>query len=292
MGALTGNENSKTLASPSCKPFEERRAMTERLIINLPFEGFYESRYSGEIDHIEEREAEWAEERQKEDGIPTDLWLLAPDFSEVLFDCTDYSAAYLATAKAYVDAFNAVASDHLDMPLALEFESMDSPREYNFATDRVYAFIGTDTVKALFAMSEAEDHKRLEEAIEERFTSRSGFISGYDNELASWLERDVTEWDHNELCTLLGALLSDFQKRAHSCNDFGWTVFEGVTDGDGLYNEWSNAVDWEKYDARVQELRDEKLAELRENDPDYVEPPYRCPFTLDLFESRDGRALS
>src|ERR1700694_1925936 len=134
-------------------------AMSDKLIINLPFEGFYESKYSGEVDHIEEREAEYAEERQEEDGIAPELRLEASDFSEVLFDCTSYRDCYLAVSKAYVDAFNHVASEYLGLPLALEWESMDSPREYNFATDRVYAHISVETVVALFAMSAAEGHK-------------------------------------------------------------------------------------------------------------------------------------
>jgi hypothetical protein len=260
--------------------------MTERLIINLPFEGFYESRYSGEVDHIESMEAENLEERDREEQ-PPELRLEASEFAEVLFECTDYSACYEAVSKAYVDAFNSIASDHLDMPLGLAWESMTS-RFYNFETDRVFAYVSLEVMQALFAKSAAEGHKRLAEAIKERFTSYSGFCSSYDNELATWLEKPLADWDHNELCTLLGALLSDFQEKAHSCSDFGWTVLECVTDGDGLYYEWSNAVDWAKFDAKVQDLRDLKIAELREDDPHFVPPPVRCNRTIDMFTGREG----
>ena len=71
---------------------------------------------------------------------------------------------------------------------------MDSPREYNFTTDRVYAHIPVNVVLALFARSAAEGHARLRETIRERFTSYDGFHSHYDTTLDTWLERDVTEW--------------------------------------------------------------------------------------------------
>jgi hypothetical protein len=260
--------------------------MSDKLVINLPFEGFYDSKYSGEVDHTEEREAEWAEERQEEEGIPSMLRLEASDFSGVLFDCTDYRACYRSISKAYVDAFNIVASEFLGVPLGLTWESMDSPREYNFHTDRVYAHISVETVTALFAMSAAEDHKRLREALKERFTSYDGFISGYPNTLSSWLAKDVTDWDHNELCTLLIALLDGFE--AQEGERLDWAVYNVVCDGDGVYSEWSNAVDWAKYDAKVQELRDEKVEELREDDPDFVPPPVRCDGTIDMFTGRAG----
>lgn len=251
-----------------------------RLIINLPFEGFYNSRYSAEVDHVEQMDAENLEERDREEQ-PPELRLEASDFAHVLFDCTDYHACYLDVSKAYVDAFNIIASDHLDMPLGLQWESMDSPREYNFATDRVYAYVTLEVMQALFAKSEAEGHKRLAAAIKERFTSYDGFISGYRNDLAVWLEKPLEDWDHNELCTLLGALLSDAE-------DFGWSVYYRVVDDDGVYNEWSNAVDWPKFEAKVQELREGKLAELREDDPDFVPSPVRCDRTIDMFTGRAG----
>jgi hypothetical protein len=260
--------------------------MTDKLIINLPFEGFYDSKYSGEVDHIEEREAEYAEERQAEDGIAPELHLEASDFSQVLFDCTDYSACYRAVSKAYVDGFNHVASEYLDLPLALEWESMDSPREYNFSTDRVYAHIPVNVVVALFARSAAEEHKRLRETIKQRFTSRSGFISGYSNSLATWLERDVTEWDHNELGTLLIALLDGFEEAEGERLD--WAVYNLVCDGDGLYHEWESAVDWTKYEAAIADKRADLEEELRADDPDYVAPPVRCDRTIDMFSGKEG----
>lgn len=55
-----------------------------------------------------------------------------------------------------------------------------------------------------------------------------------------------------------------------------------LEDNELLFTSFSNAVDWEALDAEAKELRDEKLEELRSDDPEY-EPPYRCQHTEDLF---------
>src|SRR4051794_25404177 len=117
-----------------------------KLVMRLPFEGFYESKYSGEIDHTEEQDAEHFAERDEEER-PKELRLGADVFGEILFDCADYSSAYHAVAKVYVDAFSIWASELLECRLGLTFESMDSPREYNFRTDRVYAHVESDIVQ-------------------------------------------------------------------------------------------------------------------------------------------------
>lgn len=253
--------------------------MTERLIIQLPFSGFYESLWSGEIDHIAEQEADYfADERQKEDGIPKELRLSADEVSSILFDVTDYSAAYLDVAKQYVSEFNDIASDDTGVKLSLEWESMSSPREYNFTTDRLFAHIPLEAVEALFALSASEDHKRLRACIVERFTSRSGFSSFYSNDLGDWLEKPVAYWDHNELGTLLMCLVAR--------EDLDMDIFYAI--GEGFYSAHSDAVDWTKFDEKVQELRDEREAELRADDPDYVAPPIRCDRTIDMFTGLEG----
>lgn len=253
--------------------------MSDRLIIQLPFSGFYESLWSGEIDQVAEQEAEhFADERQQEEGIAKELRLSADEFSSILFDVTDYGAAYLDVAKRYVQEFNDIASDETGIALSLEWESMSSPREYNFTTDRLFAHIPIEAVEALFALSASEDHKRLRACIVERFTSRDGFSSFYSNDLDDWLDKSVSEWDHNELGTLLMCLVER--------EDLDMDIFYAI--GEGFYAPHSDAVDWTKFDEKVQELRDEREAELCEDDPDYVPQPVRCDRTIDMFTGREG----
>lgn len=188
------------------------------------------------------------------------------------------SAAYAIIARDYVSAFDSVASEILNLPLGLTFESMDSPREYNFTTDRLYAHIGVDVAAALFARSEAENHATLAAVIRERFTSRDGFISHYSNALPEWLEKPVADWDHNEIGTLLIAALR--LVGADEDDDIRWPVHDVLSEDGGMYQAWESAVDWPRFEADREELREEKRAAA---DPDYVPPPERCPLTLDMF---------
>lgn len=273
------------------------------LLTTIPFDGFYHSIWSDEIDREEESHAEYqADEGQAEEGVAEELRLDQNEIAQILFDVTEYRAAYLKIAQWYAEAFDSWAGEQLGMTrkakrnrydyqtektvvetydadsIGLKFESMDSPREYNFATDRIFCHIPLKTVRALFKASKAENHISLRAAIRERFTSYDGFISGYPNALDSWLSKPLQEWDHNEIGTLLVAMTGE----ADTIDDFYYRM------GDSWgYQAWESAVDWSRYNAKVAELRAEKLADIQADNPDYV-PPYRCPETADMFvrESR------
>lgn len=248
------------------------------LSVCIPFSGFYESLYSSEIDQQEEQWCEnEAEYRQAEDGIPSELHLTAREYGEELFHCVDYRTVHLAVSQTYAAAFNTVASDALELPLNLKYEAMTSPREYNFETDRIFCDMPLSVARKLFARSRADNHAALTAQIKKRFTSYDGFISGYPNNLESWLDKPLTDWDHNELGTLLLACLD-----LSGADDLRMDVYYAATDCDGFYHEWESGVDWATLDARVEEIRADKLVELQADAPDY-DPPYRCPLTLDLF---------
>lgn len=268
------------------------------LLTTIPFSGFYESIWSSEIDREEEQHCEYeADERQAEEGIPEELRLDANELAEILFKVTHYRTAYEKIARWYAEAFDSWAGEQLGMTrkakrnrydwqsqktvvetydadsIGLQFESMDSPREYNFTTDRIFCHIPLKTVRALFKASKAENHMSLRAAIRERFTSCDGFISGYPNGLDSWLAKPLQEWDHNEIGTLLVAMTGE----PDTIEDMYYRM------GDSwAYQAWEKAVDWKRYDSEVAELRADKLAEWQAENPE-VELPYRCPETLDLF---------
>lgn len=251
--------------------------MSDRISINIPFAGFYESLYSGEIDSVAEREAEYfANERQDEDGVPKELRLTEREFADILFDATDYNAAYQQIAKLYVEGFNEVASEELGIELGLVYEEMTSPKYYNFETDRLFANVSMETLQALFDMSASDNHLRLILCIKERHTSYDGFHSHYTNRVSEWLEKPLEDWDHNEVSTLLRSLIPE------TLRDDEMALYYATFGDDGGYTAHSEAVDWPKFDEAVAELRAEKLAELQAEDPDYAPPPVRCPLTLEL----------
>jgi hypothetical protein len=190
----------------------------------------------------------------------------------------------------YVDAFKNVASEaigeHLgdrDFDLGLKFESMSSPKYYNFETDRVYAHMPRETVDKLFAISFAEGHTTLAKVLKDRHTSCSGFHSWYTNELQEWLAKPLEDWDHNELCSLLLAA----GQIADPHGDAKESLIYAVLGGDGLYSEWSEAVNWVKFEAKVADKREEKREQFAADHPGEAvpEPEPRCQHTADLFRT-------
>jgi hypothetical protein len=258
--------------------------MTTLHSINLPFDGFYESMWSEEVDHIQEREAEYRCEREREEIADERLHLDESFYHDAYFWCADYSDCYLAIARQYVAEFDHMVSEELGFPLCGEFDGMESPREYNFGTDRLFMKVPFATVERLFAISAEDQHMTLASVIAERHTSRSGFISFYDHVLADWLEKPLADWDHNELGTLIRAVLRlrGIEGDDRHGESLHWRMFEAVCDGEYIWEKFQECIDWEKFDAKVADARAEKLAEITADEPEYV-IPYRCDQTLDLF---------
>lgn len=251
------------------------------VLLKLPFAGFYESLWSSEVDHIAQSFAEYREVEERNERAP-ELRLDASEFSDILFRVTNYSAAYEHLARAYVESFDIAASRELGFKLNLKFESMTSPRFYNFETDRVFAYTSWRAIRAMLKASKAEKHETLARVIKERFTSYDGFLSHYSNDLARWLEKPLRDWDHNELETLLLAAIELSGADVREVEGRAYDISVESNDFDTAHD---SAVDWQKFEAEVAELRADKEAEARKLDPDYVAPVERCPFTLDLFRN-------
>lgn len=195
-----------------------------KLEVNIPFEGFYDSFYSEGIDREEESFVEW---RREEGDINEEQ---ARELHDLLWRHTRYDVAYNLVAQDYIIAFNEKFKEWTDVDLQLEFVTMESPREYNFTTDRLFAKADEE---ALLALRAKVDEDVLREIIRERFTSRSGFISFYSNSLEAW-PSELSEWDHNQLCTLLMCFLPE---------DWRWDMYYAVFDN-GAYRAWEAAVNW------------------------------------------------
>lgn len=312
--------------------------------VNLPFDGFYESSYSYAIDREEEQFCEYRcdeyEKDNKDNEVywPDALKLDAQQYGEILFNVTQYRDCYQHIARDYVAALDHAIGDALEMgvkdkrgawidgkftkvdyvrpSIRMTFEEMTSPREYNFATDRLFAQIPLVVMRHLFKQSKVEKHATFAAVIRERFTSRSGFHSYYSNDVESWLEKPLRDWDHNELGTLLiaGMKMAGLDPESDETR----RNLEDATIGDdGAYQAWEKGVDWPAFETKRLEARAEKLAQWiaedcdaamrwqASNSGDFAEIvaadpssfgdvldshslPYRCPETPDLFQV-DGR---
>jgi len=263
------------------------------LIVNIPFAGFYESFYSAEIDHAEEQQIEnmatESDHETDEMSQPEELRLTEHELSEIFIRHTDYSAAYAKVARWYAAAFDQEASEAIGIKLGLRFESMTSPREYNFETDRLFCYVPLSAMRGLLKASAAEGHATLRHVIKEQYTSRSGFHSFYRTDLAEWLQKPLRDWDYNELGTLLRASLARGMAAGGIDEDEFEDAVRYATMGDeGAYEAWSEAVDWPAVEAAKAEARADKLREANIEralgGDDGTEPEnYHCEHTPDLF---------
>lgn len=313
------------------------------LIATLPFPGFYCSEYSEALDH---EETMWCEYKADEAGHECDdnerrwpeaLRLTSGDLAELFIHSSDYRVGELRVAQWYASAFDYLLGERMGLSVRdtrqrydydakqfrkevyqrpsarLQFESMSSPREYNFSTDRIFAYVPLSVAKTMLRRCKAENYSTLCEVINERFTSRSGFISFYRTDLDAWLSKPLRDWDWNELGSLIIATL----RMTGGDTDSPVTrdeIHEYTFGDNGAYEAWESCVDWAKFERKRLQVRAEKLAEWIEADRDEfkrwfhanraeaaeimaAEPdfffaidietiaalPYRCPMTPDLF---------
>jgi len=158
--------------------------------VNLPwFPGFYDS----QLDNLIDREIEEEIENTGDEWDEVDKR-------------ANYQAARVAICKAWVKAFAKESG------VAMEFDEISSPKEYNFTTDRVFVTI---TQAELDKIKEARTETlpmsntpAFKDILKKWFTSRDGFMSFYsnDSEDDEWC-KPVEEWDHNQLSALLAAYI-------------------------------------------------------------------------------------
>ena len=294
----------------------------EKLILNLPFfPGFYESILSRTLDYAVESQAENEIERESSQEYYPDEYYpdeLRLDHSD-LWDSVNYGDAYRDIARDYVESFDNWMNAELNTPSgSFEFESMTMPREYNFETDRVFVYASREVMESLAA---SVDATKLQETIESRHKSRSGFISFYSDSLDDWQEKladGLDSLDHNELATILCAAIAD---NVDEDSDWQMTICESIIENN--YSYLDSHMDWTGYESKCQQWRAEKLAALIADNPDQAARliassdkvaaleslaceeldaatlnewrckdetrPYRCPITADLF-AREGES--
>jgi hypothetical protein len=92
-----------------------------------------------------------------------------------------------------------------EIGIDLEFVEMTSPREYNFATDRIFAKMDESGVETL---KNEVNPENIRQYVKDHFTSYSGFSSFYDNDYDKWLNQGE-QFDHNQVGALIDCILED-----------------------------------------------------------------------------------
>lgn len=190
--------------------------MSNTLKTIIPFSGFYESLHDSELDRALEM-AFSDDSGTPNAGLLSHAW-----------DVVNWRTVHEAYAKNYCESF----AREFQIS-SLTFEELNSPREYNFTTDRIFALIHLEDVRAILAKVDPE---KLTEKVRECFTSRDGFSSFYSANLEEW--GDVATWDHNQIDTLLQTF-ADQETRNHEEFD-QWAEFELMEDtrGNGNIDNW------------------------------------------------------
>lgn len=172
------------------------------MLINIPFQGFYESIPDGVINQgIEQCFTD------HETGCNVDVDRLDTFYGGF----NKFQSIFHKFTQLYIESFNELLSDY-ELEIELKYNSLESPKFYNFETDRLFCDITEKEAKKLFNIvtDNGNNFEHLAKTIESRFTSYDGFISHYSNNLDDWLEKPFKEWDCNELGTLLESFISQF----------------------------------------------------------------------------------
>ncbi len=154
------------------------------------FVGYYQSILEHFIDQVVEMELE--ESEQSYDDIESSL---------------DYPKAFNEIAVQWLNRFNAETGYNI------EFETIESPREYNFTTDKLIGMIPVEEVKEAINKCRSNIDIFKNEVLDKYFKSYDGFISFYSNDLDDWFDKDVEDLDCNEVMAYLaGSILSDLDE--------------------------------------------------------------------------------
>jgi hypothetical protein len=131
------------------------------LEVAIPFDGFYESFLSYDID-------------QALESLGLEDW---PEGIKVKI------------AKRWVEEFNDYVEEETGIQCKAVFEDLVTPREYNFACDQLFVKLPLDSLHKLFDFAGVEAIAKHFVSV---FTSRSGFSSFYDPDLPDY---DLVDWD-------------------------------------------------------------------------------------------------
>ena len=164
----------------------------KKLETTIPFEGFYNSFISADIENEIELDTEYYSElydlNEFEEELLCNSFLNINSYKFYNQIAKDYT-------NFYIDALN---KKFKGFTLKATYKYLESPREYNFETDRIFIEIEENHCIEFIKYIIQNYKKELENKIEDRFRSRSGFISFYKNSIDLWT-KDFKEWDHNQI---------------------------------------------------------------------------------------------
>ena len=141
----------------------------------------------------------------------------------------NFKEAALAMSQAWLKIFNEYC------PFSLKFQDINSPKFYNFTTDRLIALISLKDLRRLVKYVKPHEDI-LEGVIKKHFTSRDGFMSFYSNSLEEWKTKKVQDLDLNEIMTYLeAAFLINLEEKGVTMDSFLQDIWDAVSEETYIY---------------------------------------------------------
>ena len=109
----------------------------------------------------------------------------------------------------YTDNFDKMMKDAIPSWKGSAFVEIESPRYYNYSTDRIFAKTVIDDAVAEEIKEYIESNKAaFDNFISDKFRVRDGFIPFYSNDPDQWM-KSLKDMDHNELCAVFEFILDN-----------------------------------------------------------------------------------
>ena len=162
-------------------------------LVKIPFSGFYNSIHDSVIDSALEYESECYADSDKANDIILDA-----------LNVNHYDKIREALSKVFVEGVNELFWYEYDINLDLEFDSLKSPKFYNYSTDEIYCYVANDKINELVALLDNEND--FIKALKDKYKSRDGFIV-FDSTLQAIDNKDYSLFFSDLLCQLI-----DFDK--------------------------------------------------------------------------------
>ena len=107
-----------------------------KTLVKIPFSGFYNSIHDSVIDSALEYESECYTDSDKANDIILDV-----------LNVNHYDKIREELSKVFIEGVNELFWYEYDINLDLEFDSLKSPRFYNYSTDEIYCYVDNDKIK-------------------------------------------------------------------------------------------------------------------------------------------------
>ena len=228
-----------------------------KLESTIPFDGFYESIISADIDHQIGQQIE----------SDCDIYDLNESEEEILYNnylSVNTSYFYDQIAEDYTNFYIDALNERLEgFTLKATYKCFESPREYNFETDRIFIEIEENHAVDFIKHIVQNYKKELEKTIQDMFTSRSGFISFYKNSIDLWT-KDFKEWDCNMIGTCFELFDLEEEEVNYSLRDF---LTESIMNnlGNTLGKDGIDLLDKKQKEKDRKELMDKQQLKLNFN---------------------------